>query len=42
MFREAGSLFGGWKRVLSTRLGGYTRQGRPSPLRCRTHVTMKI
>jgi hypothetical protein len=42
MFREAGVLFGGWKRVLSTRLGGYTRQGRPAPLRCRKNVAMKI
>jgi hypothetical protein len=42
MFREAGGLFGGWKRVLSTRLGGYTRHGRPAPLRCRQHVAMKI
>jgi hypothetical protein len=42
MFKEAGVLFGGWKRVLSTRLGGYTRQGRPAPLRCRKNVTTKI
>jgi hypothetical protein len=42
MFREAGVLFGGWKRVLSARLGGYTRHGRPAQLRCRQHVMVRI
>jgi hypothetical protein len=42
MFREAGALFGGWKRILSARLGGYTRQGSPAVLRCRQHVTIRI
>ena len=42
MFREAGVLFGGWNRVLSARLGGYTRQGRPVQLRCRQHVMVRI
>jgi hypothetical protein len=42
MFREAGVLFGGWKRVLSARLEGYTRQDRPAQLRCRQHVMVRI